>query len=292
LRIFDAAQCVVRILLPFVLHAHRRSVEQLDLVGEVARGEVRVAHRHLQRLVAEQLGNGTQLGAAHHQPGREGVPQIVKAEVFEEGVLDRRVKAPLQVLERRGRLLALPVDENIDLVLLRVPEPLERGAGGRAERDRVRPAVLGPRYAGDPVVPVDPARLQAKEVATPEACVDREFDGVAKERRASDSRGLGVEELVLVLGQLPQSLDVRPEELHALHRVVGGQALLDRPVEQATQHLQASIDARFLHLLGTLQLHRVDHGRRDPREMAASHTLSAGTVYDSKLATRMRTCSR
>ena len=42
---------------------------------------MRVAHRHLERLVAEQLGDAPERGAAHHQPRGERVSEVVPGEV-------------------------------------------------------------------------------------------------------------------------------------------------------------------------------------------------------------------
>ena len=43
--------------------------------------EVRVPHSHLDRLVAEQLFYGGEIGAVHHEMTREAVPQVVETEV-------------------------------------------------------------------------------------------------------------------------------------------------------------------------------------------------------------------
>ena len=76
------------------------------------------------------------------------MPHVMPPEILKAGVLDRGVEPVLQVVEGSGWLLALPVDECIDLVLLRVPEAPEGCVRRAAERDRVRLAVLGPRVRG------------------------------------------------------------------------------------------------------------------------------------------------
>jgi hypothetical protein len=56
---------------------------------------MRVPHRHPQPAMAQQLGDRTQRRAFHHQPGCEGVSQVVPAEVGDAGGLERGVNALL-----------------------------------------------------------------------------------------------------------------------------------------------------------------------------------------------------
>ena len=68
---------------------------------------MRVAHRHLPRLVTEQLAHRTQRRAARHQPGRKRVAQMVPANVFEFRVLGRRVESSPQGRDGFARVLAV-----------------------------------------------------------------------------------------------------------------------------------------------------------------------------------------
>jgi hypothetical protein len=57
--------------------------------------------------MAEQLGDGAQRGPAHHQPGRERVPQAVPGEVFDLGQLQSGVESVLDVLPHQQ---SVPLD--------------------------------------------------------------------------------------------------------------------------------------------------------------------------------------
>jgi hypothetical protein len=48
---------------------------------------VRIAHRHLDRLVAHQLRHRPQINPGHRQPTRKGVPETIPSEICNPGVL-------------------------------------------------------------------------------------------------------------------------------------------------------------------------------------------------------------
>jgi len=129
---------------------------------------VRVAHRHLHGLVAEQLGDGPQRGPAHHQPGRERVPQVVPREVLDLGELQGGVEAVLDVLHGLADLRPRRVRKHVrGLGLPRRMELFERAFGGQVERDRERTSALGPWNPHDAVGEVDLIPPQVEETPAP-----------------------------------------------------------------------------------------------------------------------------
>jgi len=79
-------------------------VEQPDRLALHIRCEVRVAERHLDALVAEQLLDRLERGAAHDEVAREGVAEAVRRDALPEpcaaagvrdDVLDHRVRQAL-----------------------------------------------------------------------------------------------------------------------------------------------------------------------------------------------------
>ena len=91
-----------------------------------------VAHRHLHRLMAEQLGDGPQRGPAHHQPGRERVPKVVPREVLDLGELQGGVEAVLDVLYGLADLRPRRVREYVRRFGLRLPKRPLRDPSYRA----------------------------------------------------------------------------------------------------------------------------------------------------------------
>src|SRR5258708_3435843 len=69
------------------------SDKRLDSGSFVLWGEMRVSKRHRQRLVPEQLTNGIEIDASHHQLARERMPQIVKTEACHCTLSSRSRKA-------------------------------------------------------------------------------------------------------------------------------------------------------------------------------------------------------
>src|SRR5512138_203551 len=68
----------------------RGHVEEPHGVPLHVRREVRVAHRHVDRGVAEELLDGLQRHGAHDEVGREGVPEVVRREPLREAGLRAR----------------------------------------------------------------------------------------------------------------------------------------------------------------------------------------------------------
>ena len=64
-----------------------RSIEQPHRVPLHVRREVRVAHRHVDRGVAEELLDGLERHAAHHEVRRERAPEVVRREPLREAGL-------------------------------------------------------------------------------------------------------------------------------------------------------------------------------------------------------------
>lgn len=67
------------------------SLQQVDGALFHVRGEVRVSERHRQVGVPEQLPDGVQIDAGHHEPGREVVAHVVPAEVIYLRMLQDRL---------------------------------------------------------------------------------------------------------------------------------------------------------------------------------------------------------
>ena len=59
----------------------RRLIEELDRVAFDAGTQVRIAHRHLDRRVTEELLDSFQWHAPHHEVRCKGVPERMPAEV-------------------------------------------------------------------------------------------------------------------------------------------------------------------------------------------------------------------
>ena len=70
--------------------------------------------------MAEQLGDAAERGAAHHQPRREGVPEVVPGEVFDAGELQGGAEAVLDVMHRFARRLAELVREDVRVLRVAV----------------------------------------------------------------------------------------------------------------------------------------------------------------------------
>jgi len=75
-------------------------IEQPDFGRQEGRRQVGITHRHLQRLMTEQFGDAAQRRPAHHEPRREGVPQVVPSEVGNLGDLKGGMESVLDVLDR------------------------------------------------------------------------------------------------------------------------------------------------------------------------------------------------
>lgn len=76
------------------------AIEQTDLDAEIAGRQVRVSHRHLHRLMTEELTDGSQRRATHDEPRGECVTQVVPSEILDPCVLDGSVEALLQIVNR------------------------------------------------------------------------------------------------------------------------------------------------------------------------------------------------
>jgi|SRR6266496_2114201 len=73
----------------------RIDVQQPNDVSPYVGTEVRVAHRHLDRGVAEQLLDRLERRTAHHEVRSEGVPQYVPSDPAQAGLLARAPQGPL-----------------------------------------------------------------------------------------------------------------------------------------------------------------------------------------------------
>jgi hypothetical protein len=67
------------------LHGFCTAGQARDVLAAMVIAQVRVAHNHRQRFVAEQIGNRSQGRTSHDQPAREGVAEIMRAHARKAG---------------------------------------------------------------------------------------------------------------------------------------------------------------------------------------------------------------
>src|SRR6478672_3640097 len=98
----EISDCNPKWLILLVINYTRVSaglaIEQVDRIRLVRRGQVRVPDCHLDIAVPQQLTDRVQSNAGHDQVAREGVPQVVEAEVYDFSVC----KHSLPSLGERG----------------------------------------------------------------------------------------------------------------------------------------------------------------------------------------------
>ena len=204
-----------------------------------AGAKMAVAHRHLERLVAEELLDGPEVHARHDEVARERVAEIVPAEVAD---LRRRARALEGGVERRVAHGIAPGPGEDGHAVAR--EPGEGGARGGVQRDVLRRVVLRLRDRRELERGVDilPPQAQELALAKPRVCSE---EYCRHEPRRDVALGSRDETRELRAGEVAQTLVVDGEGLH-----VGGRV-----------HVKQFPDNRFLeHRLEEREL--AIHGRR------------------------------
>ena len=142
----------------------------IDGLVEMARHEMCVLHRHHDRGVSEQFGDRQDVRPAHRVPARKSVPQIVPAEIFDAGFLDRAGepidggnllgpgRARRHEFTRAGLLLYL----------------IERGDRRRAQDNR--PLAALPVRQGGAIRAIDVGPAQSKLLAQAHPGREREIE--------------------------------------------------------------------------------------------------------------------
>jgi len=74
--------------------------KEIDRIFPLIRREMRVAKRRLIGLVSQDLLDFLERDAAHHQPRRARMPQIVEAEIRDARLLEQRLPSQLDPVER------------------------------------------------------------------------------------------------------------------------------------------------------------------------------------------------
>ncbi|MCX6545909.1 MAG: hypothetical protein NTV05_16040 [Acidobacteria bacterium] len=127
--------------------------------------------------MAEQFGDRPKGRALHHEPRREGVPQVVPGEVLDLCGFERGVEAVLDVLDRLTGFPPAGVGEDVRTVrqALRV-ESLDRRECRGIQGQGMRTAALGSRNPDDAVQEVDFVPSKIEQTTPPQAGVNRQDD--------------------------------------------------------------------------------------------------------------------
>jgi hypothetical protein len=191
------------------------------------------------------------------------VPEVMPTEVFDSSVFNRRGESLLQILNRLPGVRSFRVREDERAVAPLSPQPLKSRIGGFIERQGERLSTLRTRHAHYTIQPVDPFPPEAQQVAPAQARIDGEFNCGAQVWRSLDLVRLIQQLPELFFGEVSKPSSVGAEKLHTSKRILDRQALLNAPIEETSEYLKIPVDASLLDLLGPLQLHSIDHRRRD-----------------------------